>query len=105
MKTTESRFKPKNIRRDAKELEDMRKKEKARMDAIAAEEAGREASKARAAMGRSWGMRGRGDAMGRGAGRRGRVATAGGIFGIVPEALREPTLPSFIWEVDANYLL
>jgi hypothetical protein len=98
VKTTESRFKPKNIRRDARELEDMRKKEKARLDALAAEEASREAFKARA-MGRGRGMRGRGDAMGRGAGRgagkgagRGRGGTASGIFGVVPEALRELAL-------------
>jgi DNA-directed RNA polymerase III subunit RPC4 len=93
VKTTESRFKPKNIRRDARELEDMRKKEKARLDALAAEEARREASKARGA-GRGWGMRGRGDAMGRGAGRgagRRRGGAASGIFGVVPEALRELT--------------
>lgn len=95
MKTTESRFKPKNIRRDARELEDMQKKEKARLGALAAEEARREASKARGAMGRGWGMRGRGDAMGRGAGRgagRRRGGAASGIFGVVPEALRELTL-------------
>jgi DNA-directed RNA polymerase III subunit RPC4 len=85
---TESRFKPKNIRRDARELDELRQKEKARLAEIAAEEAGREAWKARAALGRGWGMRGRGDAMGRGAGRSRPPATASGIFGVVPEALR-----------------
>ena len=64
------------------------------MAAAAAEEAGREVFKARAAMGRGWGMRGRGDAMGRGAG-RGRIGTASGIFGVVPEGLRELLLTSF----------
>jgi DNA-directed RNA polymerase III subunit RPC4 len=89
VKTTESRFKPKNIRRDARELEELRKKERIRLDAIAAEETSREAWKARAGMGRGWGMRGRGDAMGRGAGRGRSAATASGIFGVVPEGLRE----------------
>ncbi|KAE9373632.1 hypothetical protein N431DRAFT_544581 [Stipitochalara longipes BDJ] len=88
VKATESRFKPKNIRRDAKELEDLRKKEQARLAAIASEEAGREALKSRGAMGRGWGMRGRGDAMGRGAG-RGKAGTASGIFGVMPEALQK----------------
>ncbi|PMD41307.1 hypothetical protein L207DRAFT_565224 [Hyaloscypha variabilis F] len=88
VKATESRFKPKNIRRDARELEDLRKKEQARLAAIAAEEAGRAAWKARAGMGRGWGMRGRGDAMGRGAG-RGRSGTASGVFGVMPEAIQK----------------
>jgi DNA-directed RNA polymerase III subunit RPC4 len=85
VKATGSRFKPKNIRRDAKELEDLQKKEKIRLDAIAAEEARKAA---RAARGRGWGMRGRGDAMGRRGGRA-KVATASGTFGVVPEGLRE----------------
>jgi DNA-directed RNA polymerase III subunit RPC4 len=93
---TESRFKPKNIRRDARELEE-RKKEQARLAEISAEEAGREAWKARAAMGRGWGMRARGDAMGRGAGRGRPAATASGIFGIVPEGLRELN-----WNINDN---
>jgi DNA-directed RNA polymerase III subunit RPC4 len=92
VKATGSRFKPKNIRRDAKELEDLQKKEKIRLDAIAAEEAKKAA---RAARGRGWGMRGRGDAMGRGGGRA-RIATASGTFGVVPEGLRELQATKYI---------
>jgi DNA-directed RNA polymerase III subunit RPC4 len=97
VKTVGSRFKPKNIRRDAKELEDLQKKEKIRLDAIAAEEARKAA---RAARGRGWGMRGRGDAMGRGGGRAARVATASGTFGVVPEGLRELQLQNMLTSAD-----
>lgn len=86
-KITESRFKPKNIRRDATELEELARKEKARLDGLAAEAAKAEA---RAQRGRGRVMRGRGDTMGRGMGMgRGQGGSASGVFGVVPEALRE----------------
>lgn len=77
-----SRFKPKNVRRDASELEEIGRKELDRLAAIAAENA-REAS--RQARGRGRPPRGRGDAMGRGG--FGRKSIATGTFGIAPESM------------------
>jgi len=86
VKTTESRFKPKNVRRDKTELKQLAEKEQARLAGIAAEAAREEA---RALRGRGRLMRGRGDAMGRGAGLGRPAGAASGIFGVVPEALRK----------------
>jgi DNA-directed RNA polymerase III subunit RPC4 len=86
VKSSESRFKPKNIRRDATELEELAKKEQTRLAGIAAISAREEA---RAQRGRGRVMRGRGDAMGRSAGLGRAPATASGVFSVVPEALRE----------------
>jgi DNA-directed RNA polymerase III subunit RPC4 len=87
---TTSRFKPKNVRRDASELEEIARKENDRLAAIAAENAREASAKMR---GRGRPLRGRGDAMGRGMGRK---TTATGTFGVAPEALsksyRNPVL-------------
>jgi DNA-directed RNA polymerase III subunit RPC4 len=85
VKATESRFKPKNIRRDKTELKQLAEREQARLAGIAAAAAREEA---RALRGRGRVMRGRGDAMGKGAGLGRSAGTASGIFGVVPEALR-----------------
>lgn len=77
-----SRFKPKNVRRDAGELEEIARKEHDRLAAIAAENA-REASRQMRGRGRP--SRGRGDAMGRGRGLRKTTAT--GFLGVAPESL------------------
>jgi DNA-directed RNA polymerase III subunit RPC4 len=79
-----SRFKPKNVRRDASELEEIARKEHDRLAAIAAENAREASAKMR---GRGRPVRGRGDAMGRGGTMRKTTAT--GTFGIAPESLSE----------------
>lgn len=78
---TESRFKPKNVRRDAGELEQLARKEQMRLAGIAANNA---REQARWLRGRGRPARGRGDVMGRGAGSR----SASGVFGVMPEGTR-----------------
>jgi DNA-directed RNA polymerase III subunit RPC4 len=75
---TTSRFKPKNVRSDANKLEEIRLKEQAKLDELAAE---RRREENRLLRGRGRPARGRGDVMGR------RAGTASGIFSIAPEAL------------------
>jgi DNA-directed RNA polymerase III subunit RPC4 len=80
----ESRFKPKNIRRDAGELQELAQKEQARLAGIAQDRAREEAKLVR---GRGRPPRGRGDVMGRGAAVGRATATASGVFSVAPEAL------------------
>jgi DNA-directed RNA polymerase III subunit RPC4 len=78
----ESRFKPKNVRRDAGELQELAQKEQARLAGIAQD---RVREEARASRGRGRPPRGRGDVMGRGAGMGRGAAT--GVFSVAPEAM------------------
>ena len=93
IKAKPSKFKPKNVRADAKEREEREAKEREREDARLRALAAAAPRGSRGVWGRGRGGRGRGDAMGRG--RMQMSGTASGPFAMAPAAMGKFVLAMF----------